>query len=116
MDAFEALQDMTIAITVTAIAVVLILYTAWAPHNTEEAVPFTVPVPEQCLPDWKGEVLENPSLKVSSLPSKLKASSKLIIWPISRSRAPPLSNAMHPQRENPLGSSILPRKTASIAQ
>ncbi|KAJ9663141.1 Meiotic Sister-Chromatid recombination aldehyde dehydrogenase [Coniosporium apollinis] len=65
MDAFEALQGTPVAIAITAIAVILILYAAWAPHSTEEAVPFTVPVPEQCLPDSTGEVLEKPSLKVS---------------------------------------------------
>lgn len=30
----------------------------------EKPALYRVPVPEQCAPGWKGEVLENPSIKV----------------------------------------------------
>ena len=30
-------------------------------------VNFKVPVPEQCSPEWKGEVLQEPTIKVLSL-------------------------------------------------
>ena len=32
--------------------------------DPEEAVNFSVPVPEPCLPDWKGKGLDKPSIKV----------------------------------------------------
>ena len=32
--------------------------------DIERPILFKVPVPEQCNPDWKGEVLECPSIKV----------------------------------------------------
>jgi hypothetical protein len=32
--------------------------------DPESAVDFDVPEPEQLRPDWKGEILENPSIKV----------------------------------------------------
>jgi len=34
--------------------------------DPEAAVDFDVPIPVQCEPGWQGEVLENPSLKVSN--------------------------------------------------
>ena len=36
----------------------------WAQPDAEAAVDYEVPLPAQCQPGWKGEVLENPSLKV----------------------------------------------------
>ena len=37
-------------------------------HEDEErAVHFRVPIPEQCSSDWKGELLERPTVKVASL-------------------------------------------------
>lgn len=35
--------------------------------NPERAVKYVVEPPPEASPDWKGEVLESPSLKVSSL-------------------------------------------------
>lgn len=32
--------------------------------DAEAAIDYKVPLPPQCLPGWKGEVLEKPSLKV----------------------------------------------------
>lgn len=34
--------------------------------DEERLVHFQVPVPEQCSPDWKGEILEDPTVKVPS--------------------------------------------------
>ena len=34
--------------------------------DEERFVHFTVPVPEQCSPEWKGEILEEPTVKVPS--------------------------------------------------
>lgn len=34
--------------------------------NEETPVKFKVPVPEQCSPGWKGEVLKEPTIKVPS--------------------------------------------------
>lgn len=34
-------------------------------NGDESPVTFKVPVPEQCLPQWKGEVVDEPSVKVS---------------------------------------------------
>lgn len=33
-------------------------------NNVEAAVDYTVPIPEQCKPGWKGEELEDPQIKV----------------------------------------------------
>lgn len=32
--------------------------------DTEQPIPFKIPIPEQCSPTWKGEVLQEPSIKV----------------------------------------------------
>ena len=34
--------------------------------DEERSVHFQVPVPEQCSPDWKGEILDEPTVKVPS--------------------------------------------------
>lgn len=39
--------------------------------SAEQPVNFIVPLPEQCKPGWKGEVLEDPSIKVFSPISNL---------------------------------------------
>lgn len=35
--------------------------------DKERVVEFKVPVPKQCSPEWEGEVLEEPTIKVHSL-------------------------------------------------
>lgn len=32
--------------------------------SAEQPISFNLPIPEQCNPHWKGEVLEEPSIKV----------------------------------------------------
>lgn len=53
------------AITVSTIAVVcsILALSFWRALGYA-AVSFTVPVPEQCNKEWKGEVLESPSIRV----------------------------------------------------
>ena len=58
----------TIAVTCVIIAVTLYLL---AP-GYEVAVQYSVPVPDQCLPGWEGEVLDEPGLKVP--PNGIKSS------------------------------------------
>jgi len=36
--------------------------------SAEQPITFNIPIPEQCKPDWKGEVLEEPSIRVTSSP------------------------------------------------
>lgn len=50
----------TIAFTSVAVAVAVYLLKP----DPEAAIDYEVPLPEQCEPEWKGEVLENPSIKV----------------------------------------------------
>ena len=35
-------------------------------EDKERPVSFKVPIPEQCNPDWKGDLLEDPNIKVPS--------------------------------------------------
>lgn len=39
--------------------------------SAEQPVNFSVSTPEQCKPDWKGDVLEQPSIKVLALSRQL---------------------------------------------
>lgn len=41
----------------------------WLRPDPEAAVDYSVPVPAQCRPGWKGEVLAEPSLKVRAYAS-----------------------------------------------
>ena len=49
----------------------LLLFLFFRP-DPEAPVPYTVPPPPECHPDWKGEILDSPSLKVcfSPLPDR----------------------------------------------
>ncbi|MCJ1476153.1 Meiotic Sister-Chromatid recombination aldehyde dehydrogenase [Lambiella insularis] len=54
---------------VTAFVILVVIYTILT-HTVlvdEDELPmsFTVPVPEQCSPEWKGELLEDPGIKMS---------------------------------------------------
>lgn len=56
------------AVTVSAVAVVCsILALRFWQTLGYAAVSFTVPLPEQCGQEWKGEVLESPSIRVGSI-------------------------------------------------
>lgn len=63
--------------------------------DEERPVSFKIPIPEQCSPNWKGEVLEEPSIKVLRRPSSTDAA--VSQWPkadgADRSMAPAPSNA-----------------------
>lgn len=55
--------------SVTTLAVLVVIYTILKytvlVDEDETPVNFTVPVPKQCSPGWKGELLNEPSIKVS---------------------------------------------------
>ena len=42
----------------------LLLFLLFLRPGPEAPVPYTVPPPPECHPDWKGEILDSPSLKV----------------------------------------------------
>jgi len=54
-----------ISVFVFSVALVFVVFNYTVLDNGDER-PFTfkVPIPEQCSPEWKGEVLEEPSIKV----------------------------------------------------
>ena len=56
-----------VGIGIVIIITTTILFYVLKP-DPEAPVEFTVPVPEQCKPGWKGKVLDQPSLKVISDP------------------------------------------------
>ncbi|OCL08674.1 ALDH-like protein, partial [Glonium stellatum] len=51
------------AIAVAALIPILLILFFLRP-DPEAPVPYTVPPPPECHPDWKGEILESPSLKI----------------------------------------------------
>ena len=53
--------------------------------DEEEPVKFRITVPEQCLPEWKGKVLEDPAIKVPSFQHDCSLANKSIR---SQDRAP----------------------------
>ena len=59
---------------VVAIAGLVVL---WAKPDAEAAVDYSVPLPQQCQPGWKGEVLEKPSIKVCLYRKDLYGTSRL---------------------------------------
>ena len=48
----------SVVVAVTGLVIILVK------PDSEAAVDYDVPLPQQCQPGWKGEVLENPSIKV----------------------------------------------------
>ena len=56
-----------IAIFVSSVVFVLAVFKHVVLDDDEEGpINFKVPVPEQCSPEWKGEVLQEPTIKVPS--------------------------------------------------
>lgn len=53
----------TVLLTGVAISFAGVIF-QWTKPDPEAAVDFEVPLPPQCQPGWKGQVLEKPSLKV----------------------------------------------------
>jgi len=48
----------------TTALIPLLLFLFFLRPDPEAPVPYTVPPPPECHPDWKGEILDSPSLKV----------------------------------------------------
>lgn len=63
--AIEGIQPVQIAVLVVFGGLTILLVRLLA-SDPEVAVNYSVPAPEQCSPDWKGEVLKSPSLKAGS--------------------------------------------------
>ena len=53
----------------------LLLFLFFLRPDPEAPVPYTVPPPPECHPDWQGEILDSPSLKVCFSPLSDRASS-----------------------------------------
>lgn len=51
-------------IVLAATALTAFFFLAWYSYDPEAAVDYSIEPPEQCLPGWKGGVLDAPSLKV----------------------------------------------------
>ena len=75
MDAFNlhwlSQQDLPTNVVVTFLVsivfVLLVFKFAVLTDNEERPVTFSVPLPEQCNSDWKGEILDDPAIKVYTL-------------------------------------------------
>ncbi|KAK5149345.1 hypothetical protein LTR04_007173 [Oleoguttula sp. CCFEE 6159] len=61
---FELLGPVQLSTALIVALITVYLYRRLKPYS-DVAIDYDVPTPEQCRPDWKGEVLESPSLKVS---------------------------------------------------
>ena len=57
-----------ISIFVLSVLFVFAVFKVIVLDDDESVVNYRVPVPEQCSPGWKGEILKEPSIKVSSMP------------------------------------------------
>ena len=49
---------------VSVLFVILVFRSVVLVDNEERSVSFNVPIPKQCSPDWEGEILEKPNIKV----------------------------------------------------
>lgn len=46
------------------LTLLITIYFTFFNNDDERPVSFTIPLPEQCKPGWKGEVLDDPKIKV----------------------------------------------------
>lgn len=61
----EVVPWLEILISILSIGLVLTVFNYIVLNDSnEQPVNFDVPIPEQCGPQWKGEVLDRPSIKV----------------------------------------------------
>lgn len=65
MDAIN-LQNVNHLLGLSSLSVLMIFVVYILKPNCESPVLFQVSVPEQCAPGWKGEVLEDPTIKVTA--------------------------------------------------
>lgn len=62
----ESSKTEVLILIFSAILILLItIYFALLNNDDERPVSFSIPLPEQCKPGWKGEVLDDPKVKVS---------------------------------------------------
>lgn len=56
--------ELIILICSAILTLLITLYFTLLNNDDERPVSFTIPLPEQCKPGWKGEVLDGPKIKV----------------------------------------------------
>lgn len=56
--------EVVILICSAILTLLITLYFTLLDNDDERPVSFTIPLPEQCKPGWKGEVLDDPKIKV----------------------------------------------------
>ncbi|CAD0098854.1 unnamed protein product [Aureobasidium mustum] len=66
-EALDWVSENQSTVALTWVAVVFATAVLWfaTKGESEAAVDFEVPLPKQCGPGWQGEVLQEPSLKIS---------------------------------------------------
>lgn len=63
-DVFGYLQPQHLIALIVIVSLSITAYFFIPRDDNEEPVPFHVLIPEQSKPDWQGEILERPSIKV----------------------------------------------------
>lgn len=55
--------ELIILICGATLTLLVTIYFTFLNNDDERPVSFTIPLPEQCKPGWKGEVLDDPKIK-----------------------------------------------------
>lgn len=55
--------ELIILICGATLTLIVTIYFTFLNNDDERPVSFTIPLPEQCKPGWKGEVLDDPKIK-----------------------------------------------------
>lgn len=55
--------EVIILICGVTLTLLITIYFTFLTNDDERPVRFTIPLPEQCKPGWKGEVLDDPKIK-----------------------------------------------------
>lgn len=63
----QPLSPLTLGVALIAFLLSFWFLETLLSNNVEAAVDYTVPIPEQCKPGWKGEELQDPQIKVRLL-------------------------------------------------
>lgn len=74
-DPLAQLPLLEISIFVLSVVFVFVIFKYIVLNDDEEEpVKYQVPVPEQCSPEWMGEVLKEPTIKVPFASTRLQVS------------------------------------------
>lgn len=60
----QQLSPLALGVALTVFILSFLFLKLVLSNDAEAAVDYTVPIPEQCKPGWKGEELEDPQIKV----------------------------------------------------